>query len=616
MTDAALDRLSSEIALVLNRIKKDGKDRKTLQYWLKRNYSIKELWKAYLEHYSSLEQGTDIVENYRVTIETYNSIKTHIDSALHEIDDQIGEWGYSIVPVEKLEREKERFHTLRVSFEDIERSVCVLVLDLCKVLKREEIKSDIVDSVNELCISDESAIQRLERAIDFSLEGITDLALRYSQDTISLKEQILQQDKEIKSLKKLIAELEEGEYDQTVSCLQETQSQVDIVKLQSNLRDKDHLLELQYNRIRELETRPKRELNKMTMSSDCIIRMVNECVPLFYGRQGPNIHNEVKVFIDCCNVVSKEIPREKLDLFKSYLRTRFRGEAYDLINGNTFNDVDELATILYKAYLPTVSLRDLRNEMETCVQKPDEDIEIYGERLKKTLTRAKSAADTLYAKDSVGVLRELEEQAVLIFKAKVTSETLRRHLMAFKGSTLDSFIKEAIEYRRQEISIESQSQKGSQSNYMIEMMERLRKLELSHSMNNINRNNDSDNNRRPRPHNFAPPDRYQANRNLECFSCGGRGHIQRNCIAKRNQSFCSKCKKYGHTAYACKERIGFTAMENQGFSGFCDFCRSNDHKADNCLKRYLHNIDDNNKGFSEQQPTPNGSGNELGRTLV
>jgi len=82
----------------------------------------------------------------------------------------------------------------------------------------------------------------------------------------------------------------------------------------------------------------------------------------------------------------------------------------------------------------------------------------------------------------------------------------------------------------------------------------------------------------PPRNNVAPTTRPQpaADRSgaeLKCFNCGARGHTRRECRT------CSYCKKYGHTAKKCAERIA------KARGKYCHECKISDsHDTKDCYK--------------------------------
>lgn len=124
-----------------------------------------------------------------------------------------------------------------------------------------------------------------------------------------------------------------------------------------------------------------------------MLKQVNNTIPLFLGGSGANSQQYLGEFIDCCEIlhrsyttgINEPILGQNNNQFLSLLKSRFRGDAYDLVNRSTFENYDQLKKLLYRTYLPTWNLVEMTEEMQRARQLVNETTKEFRRRLSTIL---------------------------------------------------------------------------------------------------------------------------------------------------------------------------------------------------------------------------------------
>lgn len=359
---------------------------------------------------------------------------------------------------------------------------------------------------------------------------------------------------------------------------------------------------------------------------DKISKYLRDMVPVFIGGRTATVVSDVKQFLRCSNLIYAKIGANDKPIFMELIRTRLGGDAADLINNATIDDMAQMEQVLSKAYIPRKSFQSLVDEMKRAIQRPGETIQEFGFRLSKLLHDCKNEAKQEYKEENGALYTCIEKDAMKAYKNGLSSRAIKYHLMPIKKLTLAEMIEVA-----EEIHLEN-----GQMNWTIDTGTNQNPNQSTSSpvTSNANRNQPNGNNniqwargtggsanngynqgfggnnghqygnqrsgggynnQRSANGGFRNGGGQQNLNNgppLECRRCGRRGHVQDTCRTRQEAIYCTKCQRYGHASGNCRANV---AMIDSGMK--CRFCQRIDHNIENCVykKEYEENLQAGNE---------------------
>lgn len=192
----------------------------------------------------------------------------------------------------------------------------------------------------------------------------------------------------------------------------------------------------------------KQKTFKMSETLQDISKQVNSVIPIFTGEKNSHLITELNIFLDTCKIVHDSLSAGGQGTFMKYIPTRCRGDAYDLITRRNFTNFIEFSKVLTDTYLPLKSVRDFKEELHRCSQRPGETLTEYGDRLKRVLWDCIRCIEGKYRDNNSAFLKEIEIEAIDVFRAGINNQSVRHYLLTIKSENLEEVIKEAIYFER------------------------------------------------------------------------------------------------------------------------------------------------------------------------
>lgn len=465
-------QILSEINKIVINFRKCNKTRKTAQYKQSRLEKLESIKNEYENIYSSLaphrdqeplieitqkeiidtyKNALEIINNYTLPLisqadltfeELINTILSHLQHNLstkefEDIQDLVDSYDEDDSRSELYQNLLENvlaYHTQRENSLIQENTELVQqIATLKKLTKKLQEESDTVDlEVGEQIILIEDLqkernrlhkkINQLERdrtinQQDFNQEEINEKLIDKEND-------LTEQEKQIDALKKLLSTTQDI-HNRAISILQE-----------ENKKLKNFIIKL------------TKKQSVMAETLHDVTKQVNAVVPVFTGENNKHLVTEVNVFLNTCRMVYDSLTTAPgRDIFLKYIATRCRGDAYDLINRQKFENLDELAKILTDNYLPLKTVGDFKEELHRCSQRPGETLTEYGFRLKRVLWECIKCVEEKYKDGNDACIKELEIEAIDVFRAGIINMSVRHYLLTIKSDKLEKVIEEAYTSR-------------------------------------------------------------------------------------------------------------------------------------------------------------------------
>lgn len=599
MTDlqTKLTQNLEEIIRLHRNFKKDSLHRKTKDKIFEKSNSLENLWQNSLGIYKQSESVGDIERSlldkifdtylqYTQSLEIYltkdthhtsNSLTVHKEKKHNSANDILG----IVISEELIENEKfknEIFH-LKTRLKERDQNTKILISylrdDLEQLLERKVAlreNADLPLEELELLIEEfrkeygeqiekykhQSKVR--EEAIKHREEESTNLELRIESLEKVLEEAQIKVNKcKIKN-QKLESQIddENKEKSELKELLQHSKLEIQnlISRIERLKEEKITLIQkiesVDYNeQSLERELLTLRTFGKISINTNCantqtiealemaykqVAKAIGQLIPTFTGKTHDKIESEIQSFINCSEIVLESLTEEEKPLFFRILKSRFREDAFDLIQAKNINSLADLKKWLKEAYVPKKTLQDYMEELKRCAQRPGENLMEYSNRIMKLMQDCKREAGITYQNNNGALLQNIEAEAMYAYKKGFVNKTLRYHLsfISGKSETLTDLITRAKTLER-------------------EMTINLTDLFEDLSVNHLTPKYDD---------NIRIRD-FNRHRAIVCGNCGRAGHVRGQCRSRPNERYCIKCHHYGHTQYYCNNVDLFKGQNNQ-----------------------------------------------------
>lgn len=335
-----------------------------------------------------------------------------------------------------------------------------------------------------------------------------------------------------------------------------------------------------------------------------IIITVNKCIPIFNEQSGSMLNAEINKFITCCeSVYSMYTTKEDQNYFFSIVKTRFNGDAFDVVSQKEFKTVKELEIVLKEYFIPKSNYAEIKLNLVKAQQSYAETIFEYGKRITSILHKCNVAIKDKYLNNETvitSLCSEEEASAVKYFRNGLRNDKIRIRLSCHDISKLNLAIEKAVVFESEEKEINSFTNNNDKNVFNKTSCNFCGKpghlsINCWHAPNrssfpqnsfpstpskvgyNANAFNNLPSTSKLTPYNSlkTPAQMNETvNKKLVCFTCGQSGHFARTC---RNNV------KQGHVR---------TVNQPETFQ-YCQFCRTSNHSTvdcslfTNCLKGIL-----------------------------
>lgn len=172
---------------------------------------------------------------------------------------------------------------------------------------------------------------------------------------------------------------------------------------------------------------------------DIVNKRVIANIQVFNGGTGENVRNELKIFLDNCKFVQNSLEDTQADRthFLAGLKSRFRGDAYELVKKSNPITFDLLETLLLDTYLPERTLAEVSQALYSCKQNVGETTRCFLRRLKNQLADIKALLERMFPANNQALIAYQEQEAIDIFKRGTRNAGLRQHLLLSAAGTLN-----------------------------------------------------------------------------------------------------------------------------------------------------------------------------------
>ena len=298
------------------------------------------------------------------------------------------------------------------------------------------------------------------------------------------------------------------------------------------------------------------------------LKFLINIIPVFTGN---NI--SVQNFAKECRFAEERIDQALKPLFVKLIRNKIQGEADLYIRNLQFNSLEELLSILERAFGLPKTLFQLQSEVAHIKQKTGESILSYGARAMELFSKMAEIAE----QQSPGTIalvkiKEYDSEIASCFRLGLQGE-MEARVRQKNPITLQEAINAAIEAERDvsrrkrlygEINVENVHENSSASHdkgsagagFHIRMP--LRGDKQCRTVYQVKRE-------------VSQP--VKTPKDTVCYTCGEEGHYSRSCPHRNFNSF-SNARKRSRNDYSDKKN-----------SPQCDYCKARGHFADRCFKR-------------------------------
>lgn len=345
--------------------------------------------------------------------------------------------------------------------------------------------------------------------------------------------------------------------------------------------------------VKKVLMRTEQTGNSTTMSRDYdqLAPVVNCLVPTFSGGKKPEVMFTLNKFLEACKeALSTAKDDEEKKKMCTLIKKKLELEAYEFVFLAKAQTFKEISDVLVKNFGMQRQFNDFLNEIQDCVQGPDEATSDYVKRFEKQYKIAINSADSKYDNDEarMAVRTEIQNVAEHTLKYGVKNPTLHHQLITMRKATVEELIEDVERFLREEGRYRSGKVNGNKKVYGINMVQadnednslngrikacedRLTKVEntteelgkrvdkgfdeVGRGLNKLNQaiKELTDVSRMEKQsRNPFGRDRQDADL-VECFSCKEKGHFARDCpSAEKMRGRCYHCGGTNHVFANCR----------------------------------------------------------------
>lgn len=322
-----------------------------------------------------------------------------------------------------------------------------------------------------------------------------------------------------------------------------------------------------------------------SMPFEKVSKLISRLVPSFSG--GNQSSNELQIFLDCSKQVFESLSADEQPIFLSLLKTRLRGDAYDLVKNVVITNFAQFETLLTNTYSPVKSINDLLGDLRRCTQYPSENINAYSGRLSRYLVNCKKAILTKYPQNHAALVAEVEQEAAYVFKTGIISPVIRQAVLSQPGNSLDGLIRLAKEIEETEIRMSAGRFQPQTSNLPASPIQTPTPPHANPSLQFQPPSQIT-------PYSILPSSNHHQWQNSPPFE-SPQLHMPPQAVGaqpSRPPVQCTFCKRVGHTYQQCRTRLRIK----------CTVCNNQGHTAEACTQaQVLYNTSRNTQREPKRQ---------------
>ncbi len=264
--------------------------------------------------------------------------------------------------------------------------------------------------------------------------------------------------------------------------------------------------------------------------------IVRETIPIFNGSESTS---DIHYIIDQCHEINKnykDFP-DILNKFKTEIKNRIRGEAYELVRDTTITKLEDLIIFFTSNFLPSVTVHEIENQLRNIYQLRDESVTQFAKRLSRLSQDFQHLYKQEYKQDHCAAY--IEKQKKTLFLNGLNDVDLKRHLISSKEQDFRNLIKLAEELDTHKSP--QQHPKDTQNHKQNTPFD-----------NTHNKHSYTNNQNHPQPH--KPQTQRNYHNQVINNTTSNLPNYQRIKQEPDTNIFCNYCKTPGHTIPECEER--------------------------------------------------------------
>lgn len=620
-----LDKIRDDIRIIHRNFTKTGVLKRTQKLVTKKLSELDSLHTAY----KKLEQEIDVENNInerealnsvrKTYYTTYNNISGYLqtESSLSHLKDVLLQHLEETLETEEFEKLENICLNESIVGQTEEENFFILLESVLNYYTKE--KTILVDE-NEQLRQHITSLKKLNNVIQTGSEN-------HDTEIFELEEKLKLIENQKQKLQEKIRALESQETSPDISQNQEESSAALIELLEANqelykkelnrLKVENQELKNQINYLQQQIIKKAKTVYNMSNPLQEISKQVNGVIPIFTGEKSRHFITELNVFLDTCRMVHDSLDENGQKIFLQYITTRCRGDAYDLVTRREFKKFSEFTQILKDAYLPIKSVRDFKEELHRCTQRPGETLTEFGDRLRRVLWDCIRCIEGKYKENTSAFVTEIEIEAIDVFRAGIDNQSVRHYLLTIKSEKLESIIKEAIYFENVDNRYKKKNETETHAMAIIENDPHYQEQWIGFARQNqphpINRNNYQFNQQQTAPSQWYPPQPFVNQKRFISQPRSGSNRIQEHNRPQDvyppnntqhqnlNTKILSNMQPINIPNYNYQpnmptaERQTYMYQPNSGGIGFqggqtpnrvrCEYCGLNGHNSNECRRR-------------------------------